>query len=194
MADLPVPAQPDPYPVDYIKSLMLVAEFDVIPKECYSNSMLAIAALAGDGDFDQIRYVEGTAVTPFGIPSNHGWLRLGNTIVDPTWASLFSVVDMATTRYFTATEYTSDAVASLLSLSWSKRFDLMLPLHSWKQGKRPRFTPSVAEQLSLRSAWHYVSIHNADSKFSTIIDNLMFDQLSNLIQQQETTHATVSSK
>lgn len=50
------------------------------PRRCFKNSALVVLEVRGDS-----RYCEGYAIDHLGIPIEHGWVELGDDIIDVTW-------------------------------------------------------------------------------------------------------------
>lgn len=77
------------YKVDFELSKKYAEISEARPKECYSNSMRALAVVSED--IPGAKYCEGYASTSSlgGIPISHGWLEVDlhgeQTIIDVTW-------------------------------------------------------------------------------------------------------------
>lgn len=65
--------------IDYQQSLAVARAIQAQPKACWRNAAMALLTCLDAG-----RYVEGIAVWN-GIPMEHGWVEVENSIVDPTW-------------------------------------------------------------------------------------------------------------
>lgn len=128
------PILPDTAQLDYHKSKQLAELLNARTKQCYYNSIMATICHLDDHADDQLAYVEGVAISPMGIPMEHGWVKAGDAILDPTWVIIHDAETMATVRYFPATQYNRDAIREALGKAVNSRHNLRLPLFIWTPG------------------------------------------------------------
>lgn len=183
MSALPPPAAPDPYRTDHRASLVMAKQFGSVVGECFHNCIVVTMAYFGAGDAADLYYVEGNAITPMLFPTEHGWIRRGDTIFDPTWCRLFDADKYADVKYFTAVEYPAKQLARLVVDSWEGDYDLRLPLYEYAQGHQPRLQISKDMLLAMRSAWHTIAQLGSTPTAPESLDDTLFKQLSHYMEQ-----------
>jgi len=121
--------------VDRVRSQELARAVNAQPRRCWRNCALALGHLLGAGV-----YVEGYAVVSGGgFATEHAWLEVDGTIVDPTW-------DIPGARYYPVARYGLSEVLDLLDASPE------LPLFTRSYHTR-RDMAKAAER-----AWHSCSL------------------------------------
>lgn len=153
----PDPILLDPTPVSFNESLAMARALDAKTRECYLNSIIGASTLLDDTPPDQIYYVEGIAIDYMGIPFEHGWIRAGDKLLDPTWVLIKSPHKMTEVKYFPAILYTLDDIKEALRSSTSSRVALRLPLFMYEPGKRSgfRFSAEIAKAMDAANRFLY---------------------------------------
>jgi hypothetical protein len=90
-------------------------------KDCFKNSVLA--SMATPGSF----YVEGWAITSFGLVVEHGWVEKDGEVIDPTPVY---VQNLDNTKYFPGVKYTSKEIMKL----FGRKSNITVPIVSSKNG------------------------------------------------------------
>lgn len=96
----PIPATA----INHDLAAALAEQFDVRPRECYRNSLVAQARSQ-----EPLCYVEGWLILEDGeFPIEHGWLQQGKTVIDP------SILDEAASNYYAVFCYEATDVMRLV--------------------------------------------------------------------------------
>lgn len=124
--------------------------------ECYSNSVRAIIAGFAKGTRD-LCYVEGMAMTSYGLVTEHGWLEYRGKVVEvtPTWLK-----GRGETRYFPARRWRRWEVLRFigrnsdgwLPISASQTNGLWIDMShpGWKEAHRAAYTAIMGEEAYAR--------------------------------------------
>lgn len=130
------PILPEPMSASYDESLALAEALDAQTKECYYNAIIGLISWTEGVPDDQKFYVEGVALDNFGIPMEHGWIKLGDKIIDPTWVLIYDAERMATVKYFPAIVYSVEEIKGFLRTASTSRINLRLPIFMYPPGER----------------------------------------------------------
>lgn len=116
--------------VDLVKSREIRDKVSARDKECFHNALNGTMVLA---KFDKVFYVEGFVVDEkFGIVMEHGWIELGDSIIDPTPTYCG---DERATHYFAGKLYTPSEVRRRIM----RRGNVTLPFYGlWGRDEEMR--------------------------------------------------------
>lgn len=71
----------EPTDKDIQESIRTATDCRAEPKQCFANSVRAIRNLP---DYQEASYLEGFAITIYGLPFDHAWIVKDGLIIDPT--------------------------------------------------------------------------------------------------------------
>lgn len=130
------PILPEPMSAWYDESLALAEALNAQTKECYYNAIIGLISWTEGVPDDQKFYVEGVALDNFGIPMEHGWIKLGDKIIDPTWVLIYDAERMETVKYFPAIQYSPEDIRGALKRVTQIKDGLHLPIFMYPPGER----------------------------------------------------------
>ena len=102
----------------------LAEAVDAVERACWRNALLALVAC----DDPAAVYVEGWTICPPGNVIEHGWVEIGDQIVDPT---LWQLDSLSPIDYWPGARYDKPTIAAILDAS---PLGLDLPI-VWGKGK-----------------------------------------------------------
>lgn len=169
---------PETISASYDESLAMAFALNAQVKECYYNSIVGCATLTKGIPYDRIQYVEGVAIDRFGLPLEHGWMKVDGKIIDPTWVIIYDREKMSKVVYVPAIRYTVEEIKALFTYSRDHKVGIRLPIFKYSPttGKEMHHNPRMNE--ALRVAFEHSFGSNTEEKIIELFNRGIVEPIS----------------